>query len=58
MEVMELTPVKRTKTKVGAKGGKKANVSKLRDDIKAIRKVPNSEIGLTVGDSPFDDDMR
>ena len=58
MEVMELTPVKRTKTKVGAKGGKKANVSKLQDNIKVIHKVPNSEIGLMVGDSPFDDNVR
>lgn len=56
MEVMEPTPVKRTKTKAGTKGGKKATMSKLRDDIKAIRKeVPNLEIGLTVGDSSVDD---
>jgi len=59
MEVMEPTPVKKTKTKAGAKGGKKVATLKLRENIRAIRKeVPNLEIGLTVGDPSFDDDVR
>jgi hypothetical protein len=47
MEVVDLEPepVKTRKTKTKAvKGKKKVTMPKLRDDIRAIRKVPNSVV--------------
>ena len=68
MEVVdpEPEPVKTQKTKTKAvkgkkkvtKGKKKVTMPKLRDEIRAIRKVPNSETGLRVQRRfPFDNDQ-
>jgi len=48
MEIMDPTPVVRTKTKARAKGKKYVTTLGLRDEIRANHKVPSS----------FDNDVR